>query len=108
MGQLIPNEIEKYLDNNLSHLISRLDQPELQQRIKNHLINQGVEITHESILSDAEGARWSVFSLREKSARPLVVDLIENGFPPDIRGIDARPRREGQGTARLEASRVVE
>lgn len=108
MGQLIPNEIEKYLDKNLSHLISRLDQPELQQRIKSHLVSQGIEITHESILSDEEGARWSVFSLREESARPLVVDLIENGFPPDIRGIDARPRREGQGPARSGAPRVVE
>lgn len=95
MGPLIPDEIEKFLDRRLSHLIFRLDQPELQQRIKDHLIRQGVDITHESIFSDASGDRWSVFSLREESARPLVVELIENGFPPNIRGIDARPPRDG-------------
>jgi len=54
-----------------------------------------VDITHESIISDAVGVRWSIFSLKTESARPLVVELIENGFPPDIRGIDAQPQREG-------------
>jgi hypothetical protein len=56
----------------------------------------GVDITHESIFYDAGGVRWSVFSLREESARHVVVELIENGFPPNIRGIDARPSRDGQ------------
>lgn len=79
----------------MSHLISRLDQPELQQRIKDHLTQMDVDITHESIISDSVGVRWSIFSVRSESARPLVVELIENGFPPDIRGIDAQPRREG-------------
>lgn len=96
MGPLVPNEIEKYLDRRLSHLISRLDRPGLQQRIKDHLTQREVDITHESIVSDSLGVRWSIFSLRIESARPLVMELIEHGFPPDIRGIDAQPSREGK------------
>ncbi|MCB2192510.1 MAG: hypothetical protein KQI62_13150 [Deltaproteobacteria bacterium] len=95
MGPLIPDEIEKYLDRRLSHLISRLDRPGLQKRIKDHLTRMDVHITHESIISDEVGVRWSIFSLRTESARPLVVELIEHGFPPDIRGIDAQPNRDG-------------
>lgn len=98
MGPLIPDEIEKYLDRRLSHLISRLDRPGLQKRIKDHLTRMEVDITHESIISDSVGVRWSIFSLKTESARPLVVELIENGFPPDIRGIDAQPRREADRT----------
>lgn len=99
MGPLIPDEIEKYLDRRLSHLISRLDRPGLQKRIKDHLTQMEVDITQESIICDAGGVRWSIFSLRTESARPLVVELIEHGFPPDIRGIDAQPRREKEKTA---------
>ncbi len=99
MGPLIPDEIEKYLDRRLSHLISPLNHPDLARRIKEHLIGLGVDIAHESIISDEDGMRWLVFSVREESARPLVMDLIENGFPPNIKGIDARPSQEGRSAA---------
>jgi hypothetical protein len=99
MGPLIPDEVEKYLDRSLSHLISRLDRPGLQKRIKDHLTRMDVAITHESIISDSLGVRWSIFSLRAESARPLVMELIENGFPPDIRAIDAQPNRDARKPA---------
>ncbi|WP_338606273.1 hypothetical protein [Desulfoferula mesophila] len=99
MEPLIPKEIEKYLDRRLSHLISRLDRPGLQRRIKDHLTQLEVDITQESIIYDALGVRWSIFSLRTESARPLVVELIEHGFPPDIRGIDAQPQRDKEKPA---------
>ncbi len=90
MSRILPQEIEKYLDYRYSHLISRIDHPDLPARIRRYLEERGIVITQESTFADEADVGWAVFSFEGESARPLVLDLIESGFPESIRGIDAQ------------------
>jgi hypothetical protein len=90
MDRVFPQEIEKYLDYRYSHLISRIDHPDLPGRIRQYLEKRGITITQESTFADETDVGWAVFSFKGESARPLVLDLIESGFPESIRGIDAQ------------------
>ncbi|MCB2227079.1 MAG: hypothetical protein KQH53_10415 [Desulfarculaceae bacterium] len=90
MSRVLPIEIEKYLDHRYSHLVSRIEDPELPDRIRRFLEERGTRINQQGTIVDEAGENWAVFSFAGESARPLVLELLENGYPANIRGIDAK------------------
>lgn len=94
MSHVLPKEIETYIDRGLSHLISRIEDPELPGRIRSYLQERGTAIIQQSSFRDEQDVEWMVFSFKGESARSLVLELFEMGFPESILGIDAQA---GQG-----------
>lgn len=90
MSRVLPREIEKYLDHRYSHLVSRIEDPELPERIRRFLEQRGTRINQQGTIVDEAGDNWAVFSFQGESARPLVLELLENGYTENIRGIDAK------------------
>lgn len=98
MSRVLPREIEKYLDHRYSHLVSRIEDPELPARLRRFLEERGTRINQQGTIVDEAGDNWAVFSFAGESARPLVLELLENGYPANIRGIDAKQlRNDGLG-----------
>ena len=90
MSRILPIAIEKYLDRRFSHLIVRVDRPDLPGRMREYLEQRGVTVVRQTTFSDESNEGWAVFSMQGESTSPLVLELIEYGFPQSIRGIDAQ------------------
>ncbi|MFH1032914.1 MAG: hypothetical protein V1806_00275 [Pseudomonadota bacterium] len=91
MNPLLPVEMEKTLSGAWSHLIFRSAGSDLRVRLCDYLGRKGVAIKKELVFQGMDGQPWLLVSLARADAGPLIMELIEQGFPQNIIGIDAKP-----------------
>lgn len=93
MHNQLPNQLEPYLDERLSHLIFRRPSPDLPQKVRDYLAGQGNDPIKEKTVSGEDGESWLIFSLDLADTRTLVLEMVGQGFGEGVLAIDARLKR---------------
>ena len=91
MEEVFPAELEQFLEPGLSYLVCRVDAPDLAEHLSDYLRQHNIPPERKHSFVDKSQNQWLVLSVGTDSARPLVLELIEGGFPATIYGIDANP-----------------
>ncbi len=91
MSPLLPAEVEKVLSGEACHLIIPSSTPELRSRLAAYLRGRGVEVVNELVFTGLDGQPWLLISLAQAYAGALILELMQQGFPQRITGIDAKP-----------------
>jgi hypothetical protein len=90
MEHLLPQELEEALSGDLSHLILKLDSPDVSGSLRSYLDRRGIAIREERVFRDQEQKTWLLLSFDQHSASALAMELVEEGFSGVIAGIDAK------------------
>jgi len=91
MERILPQELEKKLSGDLSHLILKLNSPDVAASVHSFLEHRGIAIREERVFRDEEQMTWLLLSFDRRSASALAMELVEEGFSGTIvAGIDAK------------------
>ncbi|MBM3299580.1 MAG: hypothetical protein FJY85_06480 [Deltaproteobacteria bacterium] len=77
-----------------SHLMVEMPEAGLTFDFRGYFNVKGISLMGETIVHDEKRSKWLIFSVSVPNIGQFMLDLIEKGFTGNIRGIDAKDKKE--------------